>query len=632
MIDYLTVHFQIKAQKLTLSYLDQTERQKLRVVCPSWKNLIDEEFPIQLLINQTNYERLFQCPNASKVEIHNLTTEYTGNIAFGSKLQSVQFTGKVLSSNIFTILRFCPEIEKLSFSSLKQVMGIEDVETVKSPKVTAIEIRVRPDQETFTSDEIIIISVLRQIVFGSLETILISTGTPYENWEDEGDYNQSEGSDEVNMISGGFTVSNITPMSMSTHLDDNDSSAIQSVEAGVPNQVLEPTPENIPAVPADQTTEGNLGEEPDTSEPNNAGTQTANTNLHVIINRTANFPDPSGSDAVTSTSRASSRSSTSRRMRYHASEFEARLFRANLELLVLEGDGSDALTVLNDSSSRTRIDDSATYFEIPGMPTPAVKHTVFFEFVRNNHSSLKNLHVKTRSEFMCFGNLNGFTRDVNKVQFEEVDYSFGRMQMCYEHLLLRAQCKLKKLKVQILDDLWKHLILAVANSRETLLELDIKVMSVSDDRVDITPITQCSNLKCLKLLHFFEKESLSELPKTLNRLVLNGPLTYQDMDSWTRELVDLMEVSLLLNVRGDKIDLPLYKRFLKMPKLTKLTLIQCPIDLEAIQEYINHTLPSRTGLEFKVTGPVEIADIPSIQYVYTTIHPDKFNRQQIEIE
>jgi len=140
--------------------------------------------------------------------------------------------------------------------------------------------------------------------------------------------------------------------------------------------------------------------------------------------------------------------------------------------------------------------------------------------------------------------------------------------------------------------------------------------------------------KNLKLLHFFEKESPCLLPRTLNKLVINGPVTYAGMETWTRELTELTDLTLLLNTRGDKIDLPLYKKFLKLPKVAKLAFIQCHMDLSTIVKYIESsslTAP-HSGFKFVINGPREIKELPSIQYVYTFIDQEKFNRDQILID
>lgn len=601
--------------------------------------MIEEEFPVELTITQGNFERLFQCPSAIAAEVQNLTTEYSGNIGFGRTLRYIKFVGKVLTSNVFHILRQCPDLEVLRFASLRNVLGIEGAETIKLPKTTIIEIRVRPDQETFTSDEIIIISAIRQMLFGSLETLLISTGNPNDVWDEDDDDDESEYGNSQMMsadVSLSKSVAGGIMSQSSVRLEDQSSGALtrvilspvvsrgtEDLRLGESDQLSAP----VVALGLDSTgTDDSLVSNVEGQQ--SAGTQTANPNLHVLVNRGATFPGNVSESVATATSSSSS----TRRVRYNLSEFEARMFYANLELLTDNMWGSTvAGNILNDSVSQTRIDSTA-YFEVQGLPTPAVKHTLFFEFVRNNQATLKNLYVKTRSDFMCFGNLSSFSKDLSKVQFEEVEYSFGRMQMCYEYTLLRAQSKMKKLRIQILDDMWKHLMVAVQQSQGTLQDLDVKVMSVGEEHVDTNPIKGCTNLKSLKLLHFFEKQSICLLPKSLNKLIINGPILYSEMDVWTRDLTELIELTLLLNVRGDRIDLYLYKKFLKMPKMARLTLIQCPMDLDDIKEYIDTKLGA-TGPEFKfvINGPRNITELPTIQYVYTVIDPDKFNREQIEL-
>jgi len=174
----------------------------------------------------------------------------------------------------------------------------------------------------------------------------------------------------------------------------------------------------------------------------------------------------------------------------------------------------------------------------------------------------------------------------------------------------------------------------VEQSKSTLQELDVKVLSTNEERVDITAITGCHNLKNLKLLHFYENKSPCILPTSLNKLVINGPVTYADMETWTRELVELTDFTLLLNVRGDKIDLPLYKKFLKMPKVTKLAFIQCPMDLCNMQKYMdcNNLSSPQSGFKFIINGPKEIKDLPFVQYIYTFLDQEKFNRDQILID
>ncbi|CAL8135345.1 unnamed protein product [Orchesella dallaii] len=627
-----------KALNLIFKNLEQTELQKLRVVCSTWRNFINETFPVELVITQGNFERLFRCPTAASVEIKNLTTEYLGDVGFGHCVQSMQFTGKVLSSNVITILRCCPELVSLKFSSLKQVLGIEGVESIKLPKVTTLEIVVRPDQETFTSDEIIVISVMKQINFSALETLLINTGDTLENW-DEGRNNSNS------TCYGGETRSfTISELSDVASVPFANPQVTTNVSASAVSEVAEQQPpEPNPVVETDlpfgnSTIDQDLVENSPVTLTEGTQTQAPN-NFQVLINRATEFDNgflsvrdgiSTASDAGTSPSNTSS--AASRRARYNLSDFEARIFYASLELQ-MENRERSTWDILNDSRSRTTGAESATFFDVSGLSaTPTVNHTGCFELVRNNHLTLKNLYVRTRPDFMCFGNLSSFAREVPKIQFEEIEYSFGRTQICYEHTLLQSQTKLTKLRINVVDDMWQHAMAAIDNSHETLTDLDARIMNVHEEHVDITAITKCAKLKHLKLLHFCEKESLYRLPMSLNKLTINGPISYKDMNSWTQILKELQELTLLLNVQGDKIDLPLYKKFLKMPMISRMSFIQCPMNLGAIRQYIDSMNFPKGGFKFWINGPREIGEVPMIQYVYTVILPDKFNRDVIDIE
>jgi len=232
--------------------------------------------------------------------------------------------------------------------------------------------------------------------------------------------------------------------------------------------------------------------------------------------------------------------------------------------------------------------------------------------------------VKARPDFLGFGNISTFPKEaVEKIQLEEIEYSFGRSKrLCSEHLLLEQQGHLCSLKLHILDDLWNTVAVAAEKSQSTFSELDVKILSLSEDPINLLALSKCKNLKILKLFHFFEKENLQLLPSSLVKLVINGPVTKADLTSFATRLENLQQFDLILNYQlSEKIDLPLFRRMVAMPNIKKMVFIQTQIDVDSIAEFCRNT----PGVVASIQGPTQLREpftlTSAIQYVSISVTP-----------
>lgn len=144
-------------------------------------------------------------------------------------------------------------------------------------------------------------------------------------------------------------------------------------------------------------------------------------------------------------------------------------------------------------------------------------------------------------------------------------------------------------------------------------------------------IVQCSIflmrfafLQILKLFHFFEKENLQLLPSSLVKLVINGPVTKTDLNSFATRLENLQQFDLILNYQpSEKIDLPLFRRMVAMPNIKKMVFIQTQIDVDSIAEFCQNT----PGVVISIQGPTQLREpftlTSAIQYVSISVTPSE---------
>lgn len=113
------------------------------------------------------------------------------------------------------------------------------------------------------------------------------------------------------------------------------------------------------------------------------------------------------------------------------------------------------------------------------------------------------------------------------------------------------------------------------------------------------------------------------LPSSLEKLVINGPVTKDDISSIATRLDNLTQFDLILNYQpSEKIDLSLGKRLIAMPKIRKLVFIQTQIDVDAICDLCQST----PGVSLSIQGPRELKEpytlTVSIQYICISVNTD----------
>lgn len=355
-------------------------------------------------------------------------------------------------------------------------MGIENHEIFGLPKLTDLEFRVRMDQETFTSDEMILLNTLANMKLGCLEKVLISVKM---DWDDEDDLEFDErsfysvaqsGSRQLGMeslstvsesISDGRrarypvmypSAEQLSSNGAFTDVVPSDRSGFQAQSP--PAQPLEDE-QSVPDTDVDLF-EAIISMAPpgteETFEEDELGFENTRTELPVQVDVSVGMTVPSPSVV------SSVREPTYSRVGLAEFEFASRLF-ANRLALWARNSNVDLDTFLNEPVNR-----EPRYgfrFPIPtaaGVPnnlaTVEIKTTAFFELLKNNADNLRSFVVKARPDFLGFGNISTFPKEaIEKIQLEEIEYSFGRSKrLCSEHLLLEQQAHLCSLKLHILDD------------------------------------------------------------------------------------------------------------------------------------------------------------------------------------
>jgi hypothetical protein len=566
--------------------------------------LILDEFPVELTILNSNFGTLFSCPNAKTVTLKNFIIEFYGRIAFRDNLRMLIVVGMTLTSNLIRIFQECRNLELLAFSSLRQVLDVENNETIHLPMVTQIEIKVRSDQETFTSDENIIINILKAVEFGSLQSILISVRSPLEWYEDEDESDSQISEPRTSYPSRDTTIrfdlsdESTGPTSLQLHpsqASPSDTVRHRSVDASTSGSSL---------IRTDDT----------------AATILAPHRLPSAISSISERPpdeERSRSVGVGMDSETISENEVSTGLSQY--DFIARYLNGRTQQLQGESTRSGLQAVLSDSSIRRGQGLHGTDLTY-NMDVSLVESTQFFELVRKNGATIKTLIVKAKPEFMCFGNLSSHLSDLQSIQFRNIEYSFGRSQLCFEQNLLQAQSQLVEIKVQIFDDLWRSLMSAVDKSHSTLKEMDLKVLSLDEEAIDLSPISRCSNLTILKLFHFYEKTAVDNLPVSLTRVVLNGPITGEEIRTLASRLESLEEFTLIANHSGGRIDKNVFLKLVSMPKIAKLVFIQCLVDVDDISEYCS---ANAAHLDAKIIGPKEVVQTnpfsSAIQFVVVLV-------------
>lgn len=113
----LCLYFQVKTKIFSL--LSPLERQNLRPVCADWKDLIDEEFGIKLVVNNSTIEVLLQSGGfAVELELNSLTVPIDSiGVSFARRLHTLRFHNIVVTYNLLPLLKnFADTLQTLSFS------------------------------------------------------------------------------------------------------------------------------------------------------------------------------------------------------------------------------------------------------------------------------------------------------------------------------------------------------------------------------------------------------------------------------------------------------------------------------------------------------------------------------------
>lgn len=625
----------------------QTTQQICRGVCKQWNSIILYNFPVQLTITNDNYELMFRCPVANKVELVDFTADISIEPAFSDQLQKVVVCGSLITLNLLNFLSTCPEIESLLFKRLSQVISIQSSDVVELPKLKTVEIELNPQHETFTSDEIFVWSFLKQVNSKALESILIS-GSPSSEWSDNddeddddefdnGDQGLSNLSSNARVEGEASSIPYFLPTTLPHVVTININRGPAMVDEGVGTD-SPPPEESVALFPMpsirpillpqrlDADVSGNNSVQPqgipvevtmETSVPSGILEGNSLDDIRYRISENVSEAENESIDDDEAQTMESSADMVSNTLFRPSIEFAIRLFRANAP-----GNESSSHSMVNRNPFLPQVSMRRSNFRVNVANIPsAIQHTVFFEFMYQNHTSLKSFKVEARPDFLCFGHISHPLADLVKLQFEELEYSFGRSHLAMEYKLLIAQKKLRTIKINIMDDMWDFLIQAVNQSSNTLEDFDAKLLSISEEPIDFSGFQGCQNLKFFKCIYFYEKTGLQTLPTNLTKLSINGPIFKDDLWSFSTRLQKLQEFNLILNTGGDRIDLDLFKSFMSLPNLRRFTAIQCPMDLDHVSKYCD--TESTRELSLTIEGPVKIGDLPTLQYVIVVVGPFK---------